>query len=295
MDAAERAIALRAIVDQLARGEWVDANTVLAAFRFPTMAQDAEPWGSTPTLKAYVLGVISDADDETIRALHAYVTGFDGNRADPGCWAPGRLRLFASYLDAHRAEVGAVRARVALAGVDMFAAHDSIDVSKEWQQVIEDALRSSDAAVVFLHDGFRDSAWTDQEVGYCLDRRLPILPVKYAANPHGFLARYQAADCAGLAPDHIADLILAWLCAEPRTQAAMAEATVTALAASNSFDQTRLIVGLLNRLPAFTADQLRRLDAATADNTQVSLARYAGTEVPTLLARLVAERSAPRP
>lgn len=291
MDAAERATALRAIVEQLARGEWDDANAVLAAFGLSTTAEKS--FGGT--FKAYLLNVLSGADEETIRGLRAYVTAFDGNRADPGCWAPGRLRLFASYLDAHRAEVGAVRARVALCGVDMFAAHDSIDVSKEWQQVIEDALRSCDAAVVFLHDGFRDSAWTDQEVGYCLDRRLPVLPVMYAAKPHGFLARYQAADCAGLPPDHIGDLVLAWLCAEPRTQAAMAEATVTALAASNSFDQTRLIVGLLTRLPAFTADQLRRLEAAAADNSQVSHARYAASEVPALIGRLVAERSAPRP
>lgn len=270
-------------------------NVVLSAFRFATMPKDEGPWGPSPTLKAYVLNVLSEADDETIRALHAYLTGFDGNRADAGCWAPGMLRLFASYLDTHRAEVGAVRARVALAGVDLFAAHDSIDVSKEWQQVIEDALRSCDAAVVFLHDGFRDSAWTDQEVGYCLDRRLPILPIKYQANPHGFVARYQAADCAGLTPDHIGDLILTWLCDEPRTRAAMAEATVTALTASKTFDQTRLIVGLLTRLPAFTADQLRRLEAAAANNSQVSQARYAGSEVPAIIGRLVAERSAPRP
>jgi hypothetical protein len=52
------------------------------------------------------------------------------------------------------------------------------------------ALRSCHAAAVFLHEGFRDSVWTDQEVGYCLDRRLPILPIKYDADPHGFLARY---------------------------------------------------------------------------------------------------------
>ena len=293
MDAAERATALRAIIDPLARGEWDDANVVLSAFRLRTMAKVIGPWG--PTLKSYVLDVLSEADDETIRALHAYLTGFDANRADTGCWAPGRLRLFASYLDTHRAEVGAVRARVALAGVDMFAAHDSIDVSREWQNVIEDALRSCDAAVVFLHDGFRDSAWTDQEVGYCLDRRLPVLPLKYAANPHGFLGRYQAADCAGATPEHIGDLLLLWLCVDPRSQAAMAEATVNALAASQSFDQTRLIVGLLNRLPAFTADQLRRLEAAAADNSQVSLALYGGAAVPDIIGRLVAERSAPRP
>ena len=290
-----RATALRKIVNELLRAdntsvaEWREARETLRAFGIDSV----QPSIGGPGAGAYLLNTLATVPDDKIAALYAYVTG--ASNADPGCWAPGRLRLFASYLDSHRAEVGAVRARVALAGVDMFAAHDSIDVSKEWQQVIEDALRTCHAAVVFLHDGFRDSAWTDQEVGYCLDRRLPVLPIKYAANPHGFLARYQAADCAGLGPDHIGDLVLAWLCAEPRTQAAMAEATVTALAASNSFDQTRLIVGLLNRLPAFTADQLRRLDAATADNTQVSLARYAGTDVPTLIARLVAERSAPRP
>lgn len=203
--------------------------------------------------------------------------------------------MFASYLDAHRAEVGAVRERVGLAGVEMFAAHESIDVSKGWQQVIEDALRSCDAAVVFLHPGFRDSMWTDQEVGYCLDRRVPIFPVKYADNPHGFLGRYQAEDCAGLTGEQIGDLILLWLCGERRPQAAMAEAASAALGVSDSFDQTRLILGCLLRLPAFTAHQLRRLEDAAATNPQVARAFYAGSSVPAVVNRLVAERSAPRP
>lgn len=294
MDAAERAAALRVIVDKLTSGDWDDANVVLRGFGLPTMPQDLSPFGSPgPTLKAYVLNQVSEADDDTLRELLAYVTGAQG-RPDPGCWKPGRLRLFASYLDSHRADVGAVRERVALAGVEMFAAHESIDVSKEWQQVIEDALRSCDAAVVFLHPGFRNSAWTDQEVGYCLERRVPILPMKYDANPHGFLARYQAADCAALSATAIGDLILMWLCGEPRTQAAMAEAAVAALAASDSFDQTRLILGCLLRLPAFSAEQLGRLEHAAASNPQVARAFYADSTAPAVVNRLVAERSAPR-
>lgn len=290
MEAAERATALRAIVDQLGRGDWDDANVVLEAFGFRTSFEGS----FTGSLKAYVLNVVSDTDDDTLRGLHAYLTTFTQNRADPGCWTAGRLRLFASYRDVHRREVGAVRERVALAGVETFAAHESIEVSKEWQQVIEDALRSCDAAVVFLHSGFRDSVWTDQEVGYCLDRRAPIFLAKYEDDPHGFMGKYQAADCGGLSPAQIGDLILMWLCDEPRTQAAMAEAATAALILSDSFGQTRLILDCLTRLPAFTADQLRRLENAAATNPQVARAFYGSSSAPAVVNRLVAERSAPR-
>ena len=92
----------------------------------------------------------------------------------------------------------------------------------------------------------------------------------------------------------IGDLILTWLCAEGRTQSVMADAAAAALTTSDSFDQTRLILGCLVRLPAFTADQLRRLEAAAANNPQVARAFYGNTSAPVVVNRLVAERSAPR-
>jgi hypothetical protein len=74
------------------------------------------------------------------------------------------LFIFGSHLAAQRALVGAVGEQLSRYGIELFVAHDSIDHDALWQAEIEKALDRADAGLVFLHDGFSESAWCDQEV-----------------------------------------------------------------------------------------------------------------------------------
>lgn len=58
----------------------------------------------------------------------------------------------------------------ATAAIAVFVAHAAINPTEEWQQVIEYALRSCDACAALLAPGFKESDWTDQEVGFCMAR-----------------------------------------------------------------------------------------------------------------------------
>ena len=43
-----------------------------------------------------------------------------------------------------------------------------------------------------LTEGFHESNWTDQEVGFALARGILVIPVKYESAPYGFMGRIQA-------------------------------------------------------------------------------------------------------
>ncbi|MBL3518907.1 toll/interleukin-1 receptor domain-containing protein [Arcobacter lanthieri] len=77
-------------------------------------------------------------------------------------------------------------------GISGFVAHVDIEPSKEWQSEIEIALHTMDAIVVILMEGFKESNWCDQEVGFAVGKDTLIIPIKKDLDPYGFIAKYQA-------------------------------------------------------------------------------------------------------
>lgn len=75
-------------------------------------------------------------------------------------------------------------------GLEVFAAHEHLEVSSKWQQRIIDELRISDIFVALLTPQFRKSKWTDQEFGMALARDKMIVPLIHQTKPHGFFASY---------------------------------------------------------------------------------------------------------
>lgn len=74
-----------------------------------------------------------------------------------------------------------------------FVAHDSIEPDKEWQKEIERALESMEAMLVLVTDDFHQSVWTNQEIGFALGRKIPVVSVLFgASSPLGFIQHRQA-------------------------------------------------------------------------------------------------------
>ena len=66
-----------------------------------------------------------------------------------------------------------------------------------------------DAFVALLTEGFHDSLWTDQEVGFALSRGVPILAVRLGKDPYGFIGKFQALSCDWAdAPKKIVGLLI---------------------------------------------------------------------------------------
>lgn len=268
----ERIVIKREIAGLLAPQEWGDIDLVLSEHDLPI----SDNWSSGDRY-GYVISMLSQAPDETLRLLHTFVTtGVTPALSASSPWRPGELRLFMSHLATHQAFVGEAAEYLAGYGVSAFVAHVSIEPSDEWRSVIEEALLTCDAMAVYLHDGFKASDWCDQEVGFALARRVPVLPLNIELNPHGFMAKLQAAYCVGLDARQVGEKVLEWLVRTPSAQTALTEGLVKAWEQVNSYASACRTYDLLGNMRSLTPAQLQRIDAAARSNNQISGAHYPG-------------------
>jgi hypothetical protein len=279
----QRITLIKECAQLLAVREWYEIDLVLRTFDFPT--DDNSHGGTLP----YVIDMMEGSPDASIQALHSYLVGEDASGpADSDPWAHGQLKLFVGHLAIHQEFVGQVGNALLADGVSAFIAHTSIEPSKEWELVIESALRTCDAMAVFLHRGFHASKWCDQEVGFGLARRVPTLPIIIDETPYGFMSKYQAIKGRDLNAGQLAIKITDWLMATPTAQAAMTEGLVTALERSGTYDRTRRLIALLKTVPRFTPQQLERLSQAVQVNDQVRDASADWVPVPHVINELIA-------
>lgn len=274
--------------------DWDEIDLILKSFKLPT--SDYAPNGQ----RSYVMQMVQDEPDNALVDLHGYLTGKAGGPAGPEPWTRGRLKLFASHLVEHREFVGNIGNYLAGYGVHTFVAHDSITPSMEWRNVIEAALQTCDAMAVFLHPGFRESEWCDQEVGWALGQRIPALPLTFGIDPYGFLGKFQAERCEAQNLTIVGSKVMSWLLRTKSTHTALAEGLVWAFENSNSFNRTRSLVPALEQIRSYTPDQLTRIEKATRDNNQIAEAfivsdSHTRESAPKRIARLLEDRGATTP
>lgn len=256
-----------------------------------------ESWNGD--IQSYALEMLSGIDSGDLEEMHQHLTGGKADvTSELQPWKEGFLKLFLSHLVVHKNMVGEIKRGLAAYGIDAFVAHDSIEPTKEWMEVIDAALMSCDAGAAFLHKGFSESRWCDQEVGYLLARRVPVLPLMFENTPYGFLSKYQGIPCIGatskvLSAEEITTKIVQWLSNHPATQSAFTDALVNAFTESASFARTRQLWPLITERQNLSPDHLRRLEQAAKSNSQVSQANYSTSPVPDLVRGLVSSRTSP--
>lgn len=224
----------------------------------------------------------------------------------PGPWkGEGTFRLFISHTHPHARFAGEMRNHLAKFRIECFVAHDDIEPSEKWQEVIESALLTCHASTALVTTDFRQSMWCDQEVGFCLARALVIVPLMVGIEPHGFLAGFQAVKL----PD-AHDRWTAWTAAEavfdilakrPETQERMVPCVVRRYSASYSFDNSRTAYTHLRKIPkeSWTLELVNEVEAAATDNSQIQNANLrTGTPILEATAKFlvpIKNRLAPEP
>jgi len=205
------------------------------------------------------------------------------NTTDPfDIWPPGRIRLFFSHTSAHRGFVGDVARVLEYWPFACFVAHDEIEPSLSWQQVIESALTTCDALIAFVTGDFRESASCDQEVGWALGRGLVTIPVSLPVDPHGFTGSIQAVtasltDDPGDVGESIAAALMTAVFRETRPGSAalidpLADAIVSQFCDSPSGELARRRFEFLRRLPPSLWTPSRRLQVESAFTTNTAIA-----------------------
>lgn len=83
---------------------------------------------------------------------------------DADFWTPGYFRLFVSHLTEHGSYVEKLKMSLRPFHVSTFVAHIDITPTREWEDEIRLALRTADALVALLHEGFHGSPWTTRKL-----------------------------------------------------------------------------------------------------------------------------------
>lgn len=178
-------------------------------------------------------------------------------------WGTTGFRLFLSHKSEVKREAATLKDGLQRFGVSAFVAHENIQPAKEWQDEIENALHTMDGLVAVMTEGFHDSPWTDQEVGFALARGVPVIALRMGKDPYGFLAKFQALsiDWDG-APEAVAKLLI--------HRELMFSAYLQALRNCMSFADGNLLARILPEIEKLTGQQIDDLVAATNGNEQVS-------------------------
>jgi len=187
-------------------------------------------------------------------------------------WGKDGFRLFISHVSKHKKHVGEIKDALAVYGVRGFVAHEDIQPTQDWQSEIETALNTMHGMAAIVTPEFKDSEWTDQEVGYALGRGIKIIAVKAGCLPHGLLGRQQAMAAAIDDIALIARSIVTILAKDSATQNRMRDALAEALVSSSCYADSKRIVDQLEAVGSITASNADSIRGALKENSQVSKA-----------------------
>ena len=185
-------------------------------------------------------------------------------------WADDRFRLFLSHVSKHKVAVSRLKDALWRCGVDAFVAHEDIEPTLEWQHEIELGLRSMHSLAALITNDFRDSRWTDQEVGWALGRGVPGVPVRLGADPYGLAGKFQGVSGTLEQPETLAEAVVTTLLTNPHTHGAMRRALIKSFGEASSCDMAETLCRLLVSIKDITDEERTALWHACANSVYVA-------------------------
>jgi hypothetical protein len=189
------------------------------------------------------------------------------------------IPAFLSYSHKDRHLAGGIKIDLDYYGFDAFLAHEDLQPSTEWQQVILLKLRACSVFLPLLTESFAKSDWTDQEIGVAVALRKIIVPMKLTLDPYGFIGRYQAqpfagaADDASIYPPVIEEAcwnIVKTLASHKKIASQVRDGVIAAFGRSGSFSEAGKFARRMQSLELFSDEQLNDILRVSAANDQIS-------------------------
>lgn len=102
-------------------------------------------------------------------------------------------KVFISYHTSNKQMAGKIKKFFDEKKIESFLAHEDIEVSQEWREVILKELSKSTIFIALLDQSFKDSNWCSQELGIAVHRKIKIVPliIGEATVPYGFANIFQ--------------------------------------------------------------------------------------------------------
>lgn len=254
------------IAHRLSPLSWPEVDVILDEFG----ADTEDTWNGG--VFSYVVAMIKGLGDVQLQQLAAHLnieTGEDSVLDPPGFWMEGRLWVFLSHLAKHKVFASELQAALATYGICSFVAHEDIEPDAEWQEEIEKALRTCDALVALLNEGFNKSAWADQEVGYALGRGVPVFSIRLDMAPYGLFGKKQAFNGKGKDAATIAHELYEAYRRHPKSRDKLADTIIDRFCNSSSFADAKANCKQVEELEVWKPEYKDRLRTAVKDNGQV--------------------------
>ena len=178
--------------------------------------------------------IINIAEDlgleQQLRAGH-------GISSPPRNWnGTTRFRLFISHIATQKDKATRLKDCLSPYAISGFVAHEDIHPTLEWQREIERALYAMDAFLAIHTPGFKDSFWTQQEIGFAVGRGVKIISLKMGEDPTGFISKHQALARRNRTAEQIAQEVDTILVADELTSAKMSLAKKDNITVKHEFN-----------------------------------------------------------
>jgi len=187
------------------------------------------------------------------------------------------LRVFISYSSDDRVLASFFKQSLEYFGLEVFIAHDDIQPTQDWQDVIIRTLKQSDVIVALLTENFKKSDYTDQEMGLALAQEKLIIPIKVYIDPYGFIAKYQALKLKFNQNDGIYMKNCMEACKEiiktifelDDLRENLKDCLIRAMSKSGSFYDTKIKVKILENFEDFSVEQINEIISISIGNNQI--------------------------
>ena len=184
-------------------------------------------------------------------------------------WGPGPIRVFISHTSQYKNDAMTTKYALEALGIASFVAHNDIQPTKEWQTEIVLALSSMDLFIALLTEGFKESDWTDQEVGFALATEVPILPVDRGKVPYGFIGKYQAFKWSGASASSVATETFKTALKSDELNSDAKDAFIAAVSGAKNFAKAEELSLILPYIESLTPQHAEGLLNAYNSNRQV--------------------------
>jgi hypothetical protein len=214
----------------------------------------------------YAKDLLGGASSETLIRIadeldiaHGFTVAGGKASAASSLWEPNHFRLFLSHLSEIKGKVGELQIALRRYAISGFVAHVDIEPTQEWQDEIEFALLSMEALAAILMPGFKESNWTDQEVGAAVGRGVLVIPIMRGSTPHGFIGKFQGLNAEGKTVGQIAEGIFKILTTSPSTRSRMFACLVDTVTQATSEREASSRLAVLASLPNMPEGFITRL------------------------------------
>lgn len=221
----------------------------------------------------YVKDILPYTNDNIILQIaselkidHPSLSEVENDLIEPNFWKPGHFKLFISHLSTFKEKTSLLKNDLEKYGISAFVAHEDIEPTKQWQDEIEKGLFTMDALCAILMPGFKESNWTDQEIGVAIGRKLLVIPIRKGLDPYGFIGKYQGYQSHNKKIHEVGESIFQIISKNPKTKNKYLNIICELFLMSNSFEDGLNRIKIINKIEHISSDKVQQIHTRIIEN-----------------------------